>query len=993
MMIRDLYSELADDDEDVRLQAAHALLNSLSFAGTSTDYEYAIKRLTRGLASGRKSSRIGFSVALTELISQIFGMRQDGIISRLITFERLIELLKTSMKPEGNVSGQEIRDHHLGTLFGLEAIVKSGILYRPASLTIYDIHHARAREVLDLILELGKQKPWLSEECGFILYDSINEAYTAGTVGNSGYAQVVIEKVSAHGLAETPDGVAIWLRTKALYPGIEFPANTWHNRDPLDAKNRSMLARAMKNGCVPEAEQDEVPKPKKGFWSARLHFAWDTLLSWYFTSSYMTDLDTNISNFKSLWKDLVDDNLFAAAVSDERKSWGFLVLGKAVSDAPGPFLRSIFSQNLMRCLINQLSDPERYLHASAQKSLRAVFARAERDSDAGLEIVRAFLSENGTPSFDQITKTKTIDKLLQLAGGQNAGPLVALYQELIGRPGAEDAKTATVRRQLLVDQLLSLLRRQREQAGEVAIPLLNMLSTVGYFTNKDPSSAPSPPFSEASVNLFRARMLTAFTILLGNKADEKAASYPYLVLRDMRKREKYQGDKYSFALELDNEIEAARSNAWRAIKRIHKKEKLGSDGITARLGALNLLYCLVHFQLYDGDADSLAVLEELNLFYKNLYRKKIGAREDAGDASVVLVELLISLVAKPSKLLRAATQLVFSSYAGDIGAEGLAVLIKVLATEENLRGQQSLFDEESSGEESSGDEEQMADADEVGDHDSDTVVASTDIRSDMVAVPEAESSGGAQDSALEEPGEEILADITLAAIKIALSSGKEKGSKLDGDASSDDAADMDDEQMMALDPYLNKVFEEKGKVEGRKAQGKEAKETVVGLKNRVLDFLDIYLKQQSGNGLSLTLLVPLLQLMRQTSSKQVGERAAGLVREVSKHSKVVSMSAEPGRGGDWVGGYGGVSGFLYQTLEAVHAEAMVGRTKAHGNACSQASLVLVKLYGTKAAVELYAATWSEWHSRWPNTRLHAGFFSDFIHYRTGMLNGGEEREG
>ena len=63
------YNDLASNDETVRLEAAHALLSELSLANqpSAASVEYALNRLIRGLASGRESSRIGFSVAFTEV--------------------------------------------------------------------------------------------------------------------------------------------------------------------------------------------------------------------------------------------------------------------------------------------------------------------------------------------------------------------------------------------------------------------------------------------------------------------------------------------------------------------------------------------------------------------------------------------------------------------------------------------------------------------------------------------------------------------------------------------------------------------------------------------------------------------------------------------------------------------------------------------------------------------------------------------------------------
>ena len=76
------YRDLASNDEIVRLKAAHSLLSELS-SGTKEVIEYALNRLIRGLASGRESSRIGFSIALTEA----------GVPRNICPIKMLIELI------------------------------------------------------------------------------------------------------------------------------------------------------------------------------------------------------------------------------------------------------------------------------------------------------------------------------------------------------------------------------------------------------------------------------------------------------------------------------------------------------------------------------------------------------------------------------------------------------------------------------------------------------------------------------------------------------------------------------------------------------------------------------------------------------------------------------------------------------------------------------------------------------------------------------------
>jgi len=69
-----LYKPLGDNDPAIRLDAARTLtlellqlLSSKHSEKSKSSLDYALGRLTKGLASGRESARPGFAVVLTEV--------------------------------------------------------------------------------------------------------------------------------------------------------------------------------------------------------------------------------------------------------------------------------------------------------------------------------------------------------------------------------------------------------------------------------------------------------------------------------------------------------------------------------------------------------------------------------------------------------------------------------------------------------------------------------------------------------------------------------------------------------------------------------------------------------------------------------------------------------------------------------------------------------------------------------------------------------------
>ena len=104
----EIYEDLANEKEDIRLKAAESLLSIHAYENepSSEQLYKALKRLLRGLCSGRKAARLGFSVALTELLVQLLGPDKEHVVGFDLTIVGLIRLLEEQTRVTGNVSGQ-----------------------------------------------------------------------------------------------------------------------------------------------------------------------------------------------------------------------------------------------------------------------------------------------------------------------------------------------------------------------------------------------------------------------------------------------------------------------------------------------------------------------------------------------------------------------------------------------------------------------------------------------------------------------------------------------------------------------------------------------------------------------------------------------------------------------------------------------------------------------------------------------------------------------
>ena len=129
---------------------------------------------------------------------------------------------------------------------------------------------------------------------------------------NEDLTRVAIERLVSHGLARTPEGVAICLRAAEKFGKPMVPVSIWPHQDLLHSSNHALLAKIMKETTLPK-EKDSVELEEsqdRGSWKSKLHFAWDDVLAKSVemsTSSKSLKISNNgQSRFQSFWNTVVD---------------------------------------------------------------------------------------------------------------------------------------------------------------------------------------------------------------------------------------------------------------------------------------------------------------------------------------------------------------------------------------------------------------------------------------------------------------------------------------------------------------------------------------------------------------------------------------------------------------------------------------------------------------------------------------------------------------
>lgn len=339
----------------------------------------------------------------------------------------------------------------------------------------------------------------------------------------------------------------------------------------------------------------------------------------------------------------------------------------------------------MRCLINQLASPNRYLHRIAEKSVKAIILKIELISSLAVPTLECLLSSpNGQANFDHSTKTKTVEKLISSLEDKYMKDLVVTFRKMILRPGAQDLKAAAVVRQVLADQLVNLVRSRQFTDGKLSLDAsegiqlaLSILAGFAYFNSRldklehsghEPSE--DPPFSAASRDVFRSRILSCLKHLISKSSNP--AKFAYDVVVGIHTRENQED--FADSLLSEHEIVGESiTNAWKVLEKIHHKASSESTK-GPLLSAFMLLYSLTILQIYNFEADAVSMLDDLKICYETLVKHR---SKDSHGGSDILVEIILSLVSRRSVLFRRLGEQAFSAFVSDIGETGLQSMTQV----------------------------------------------------------------------------------------------------------------------------------------------------------------------------------------------------------------------------------------------------------------------------------------------------------------------------
>ncbi|KAJ2591655.1 DNA-directed DNA polymerase [Coemansia sp. RSA 1722] len=387
----DFYWGLSSLDANQRLESATQLISALvtfqeamplskGMATTeeemaklcASDVSYAVTRLIKGLASPRDGARQGFSIALSELLARI----------QCISVKLVLSLLWRYTEATNSMKGQEQRDMHFGRIFGLMALVQSGIITREGTSIV---------EIRKIVMELastGAKKSYL-REITYVTLASIVPELSKFEFRDEAISMFVAVALD-NGTIETPDELFLAMCLRKTYPSYNwnsaFPH--WHGKHMLSQKNANKL--------VPILSEISTEDPSLfSSWSPQLHTIWNEIFDLYFNKERADEVATGgPMDFDILWERVVEKGLFAPGASQFRRYWGFMVFERLLPHLNEEMVPLIMSPNILRNLSDNVSQTSKSpLVKVGMRTAEKLVEICEGNTKIGLAVLTHLLNQ------------------------------------------------------------------------------------------------------------------------------------------------------------------------------------------------------------------------------------------------------------------------------------------------------------------------------------------------------------------------------------------------------------------------------------------------------------------------------------------------------------------------------------------------------------------------------------------------------------------------
>uniref|UniRef100_H3CQD1 MYB binding protein (P160) 1a n=1 Tax=Tetraodon nigroviridis TaxID=99883 RepID=H3CQD1_TETNG len=855
----DFFWDLAKPEQEVRLKAIEDLIQYLKTNNKADELEYTFKRLVDGLAHTREAARPGFSLALGQVLNAFEDVTLRSVLSR-IKDKHDLQTVKKNL----------IRNALFGNYFGVLALQQSGRLSKEPQVLL---------GCVQLLQNLSQHRQHLRDLPSKTMMDILNE------ISEEVFEEVLLSALQADLAAafRTPEQLQLLLVALQRFPHTLKPKKLKKllgSSTIINADNTPKLTELLKTAAQSSKKDRVLPA-----------VALDLL-----------KLSLKEDSFQLFWNNTIVSGMLAGKPGPSYYL-SFRLLGSALPHLSLPQLKEVLSGEVMLQYgmhVVSAQKPDRFKLAPEMDAYVSDFLQGCQDPDKQLAVVVGFssLTNQGypvVPSAWRVVQHLQPDALRQYVAWLKKMFLQPQEDQLLdfsthkqqdNQDGPEPWWENSIfrLRKWLATRLSSIIdSNQAKRQEDLIMDVARFVFFHAFFTSKKrPSDVPeadaelSVPLDDRTrgvlVNSFFGLLLSMHHLppaegapggsrrVLGVTADGTMWIY-HLVQYAQALLE--QPKHVQCCRPLGPEQQQAWDSVLESVASLRKKAKKAS---TAENTAFQQLFLLVGLHLFKAPEELLDIVKDLQSCVdkaqeKKAKKKKKQTEEEEPEWVEVMVDILLSLLSRPSRHIRQVCRTVFASICADVTPAALAAILDVLDPEQDDEESSAVVVTDDNGTLGKGEEDEEM---EVGFHVRFRLLR--ECTSVAVQVDDSDTS--------------VDQNFRLELMKVLQ---QRNALATEGDGSSDE--DLDDEAMMQLDKSLAAVFlEQKKKTQAKKDEKtkiQKERTLVRDFKIKVLDLVEVFVGRQAGSPLVLSLLEPLLNVIQRGMSSDSHQQEQDFLRRAA----------------------------------------------------------------------------------------------------------------
>nr|XP_048304627.1 myb-binding protein 1A isoform X2 [Myodes glareolus] len=836
----DFFWDIAKPEQETRLQATEKLLEYLRTRPSGSEMKYALKRLITGLGMGREAARPCYSLALAQLLQSFEDIPLCSILTQIQEKYNLQTANKAMLRPA-----------LFAHLFGVLALFQSGRLVKDQEALMKSVK---------LLNSLCHHNNHLQGQPLKVLVDILSK------VPESMFEEILpkVLKDDLKVILGSPKYLELFLLAQQRVPAkLESLVGSV---DLFSEETIPSLVSVLKTAAKSVRKEQKLP---------------DVTLS-------LLRLSLKENKFTLFWKEVVEQGLL------KKLSWStsymcFRLMGASLPLLSEEQLQLVMRGDLIRHFGEHtvISKPQNLLRFMPEitKYVSIFLEGCQDDPKRQFAMVVAFTSITNQglpvmPTFWNVTRLLSSEALQNYVAWLRDMFLQPDLDSLVdfsttNQKRAQDASINVPERSVLrlrkwiTHRLVSLVDHLHLEKDDAVVDQIARFCLFHAFF-KTKKATPQIPetkqhFSFPLDNRNRSVIISSFFSLLqtlsmkfrqspDSNESRKPWTYRLVQFADMLLN-------HSRNVTLVTPFTAQQRQAWDQMMSTLKE--LEAKSSETRSIAFQHLLLLVGLHLFKSPTESCDVLGDIQTCIKKSMEqnpRRSRSRAKASQEPVwvdVMVEILLSLLAQPSNLMRQVVRNVFAHICPHLTPRGLQLILAVLIPETNEDEDDNVVVTDDTNEKQL---EHGQDEDSDSEDDKDNKNSDSD-----------DSDGGAE-SEEEDRDKDVQPGFRQRLMEVL-----QAGNALGGVDSEDEEEELGDEAMMALDQNLSSLFaEQKLHIEARREEkNKLQKEKTLrrDFQIRVLDLIEVLVTKQPEHPLVLELLEPLLSIIQHNmrskgSSKQ-----------------------------------------------------------------------------------------------------------------------------